>query len=150
MSSVRPVPILVFQRQMRDQDFYTAPILNTLLRNFYYKVCNRQIQNFFNTYKTMLISIMGFLVILHPQTISETPSFFGGVCEFEVCNCIFFICVWSFVMGAHLSWQAYGMSEYNHQCYFSLSTLHEAGYLLLSKRLVGLQVCNSVSDSHLA
>lgn len=91
--SVRPAPILVSQRHIWNQDFYTDPILNTLPRNFHYKVCNKQIENFFNTCKIMLISTVGFLVILHPQTTCETPSFFGGVCEFEVCNCIFlYVC----------------------------------------------------------
>lgn len=91
--SVRPALILVSQRQIWDQNFYTALILNTLLRNFYYKVCNKQIENFFNTCKAMLISIVGFLLILHPQTTFETPSFSGGVSEFEVCNCIFlYVC----------------------------------------------------------
>ena len=143
MPSVRPAPILVSQRQIWDQDFYTAPILNTLPKNFYYKVCNKQIENFFNTCKTMLILIVGFLVILHPQTPSETPSFSGGVCEFEVCNCVFlYVCAhlwWGHTYhGRHLGCQSTNTSAIFHLPHF------------MSKRLVGLQVCNSVSDTHLA
>lgn len=147
MPSVRPASILVSQRQIWGQDFYTAPILNTL-PTLYYKVCNKQNENFFNTCKTMLISIVGFLVILHPQTTSQTPSFSGGVSEFEMCNCIFLYVCAHLWWGGHRSWQAYGMSEYNHQCYFSPSTFHEAGYLLLSKRLVGLKV-SILSQTHI-